>query len=98
MTLLLAVATGAVPAIAAPQSAPIVLASPTARHIGDLEGMIERRTIRVLTVYDQTSFFFDNGTPRGIAYEALTAFGVDLNRKLRTSDRPIGMEFIPIER
>ena len=33
---------------------------------GDLDGMIERRVIRILTVYSKTFYFVDKGTPRGV--------------------------------
>ena len=32
---------------------------------GDLPGMLDRRTIRVLTTYSKTFFFIDKGTQRG---------------------------------
>jgi hypothetical protein len=35
---------------------------------GDLDGMVERRMIRVLTTYSRTQYFIDRGTPRGTAY------------------------------
>jgi len=71
---------------------------PTERYAGDLDVMVERRTIRVLTVYSKTIFFFDNGTPRGIAYDALTAFAAELNRKLGTGRRPVNVVFVPVSR
>ena len=37
---------------------------------GDLDGMVERRTVRVLTAYSRTLYFVDSGTPRGTAYSA----------------------------
>jgi hypothetical protein len=30
---------------------------------GDLDGMVERRMIRVLTTYSRTQYFVDRGTP-----------------------------------
>src|SRR4029453_12306604 len=36
---------------------------------GDLDGMVERRTVRVLTAYSRTLYFVDAGTPRGTAYD-----------------------------
>jgi hypothetical protein len=36
-----------------------------AKWTGDLDGMIERRVIRVLTTYSKTMFFIDKGAPRG---------------------------------
>jgi membrane-bound lytic murein transglycosylase MltF len=36
---------------------------------GDIDGMRDRRLIRVLTVYNKTLYFIDKGTPRGTAYD-----------------------------
>src|SRR5262245_60240281 len=36
---------------------------------GDLDGMIERGRIRVLTVYSKTFYFVDKGTQRGSTYD-----------------------------
>ena len=38
------------------------------RWTGDLDGMIARRVIRVLTVYSKTFYFVDKGIQRGISY------------------------------
>ncbi|HSV44287.1 MAG TPA: hypothetical protein VLJ58_00735, partial [Ramlibacter sp.] len=37
---------------------------------GDLDGMIERRAIRVLTTHSKTFFFVDKGVNRGIVADA----------------------------
>ena len=42
-----------------------IAAAALARWTGDLDGMIERRYIRVLTTYSKTNFFIDQGTQRG---------------------------------
>jgi len=39
---------------------------------GDLDGMIQRRVIRVLTVFSKTFYFIDKGAQRGAAYDILT--------------------------
>ena len=39
---------------------------------GDLDGMIERRVIRVLTVYSKTIYFVDKGVQRGVALRHLS--------------------------
>ena len=38
---------------------------------GDLDGMIKRRVIRVLTVYNKTYYFLDKDTQRGIVYDVM---------------------------
>jgi membrane-bound lytic murein transglycosylase MltF len=49
---------------------------------GDLDGMIERRFIRILTVYSKTFYFVDKGVQRGSSYDIARLFVDDLNGKL----------------
>jgi opacity protein-like surface antigen len=49
---------------------------------GDLDGMIERRVIRVLTVNSKTIHFLDKGVLRGTAVEYVRLFENELNKKL----------------
>ena len=71
---------------------------------GDLDGMIERRTIRVLTVYSKTIYFVDKGAQHGTAYEQFRLFEADLNKKLANDKKPkqkhlkVRMLFIPVAR
>ncbi|MCJ8500904.1 lytic transglycosylase F [Desulfatitalea alkaliphila] len=58
-----------------------------ARWTGDLVETIEkRRFIRALVSYNQTNFFIDRGTPRGIEYELLKAYEAFLNRRHPSAD------------
>jgi len=71
---------------------------------GDLDGMIERRVIRVLTVYSKTFYFLDKGVQRGTAYDIFHLFDEDLNKKLARNDKlkqkhlKLRVVFIPIAR
>jgi membrane-bound lytic murein transglycosylase MltF len=65
---------------------------------GDFDGMRKRRLIRVLVVYNQTNFFIDKGTPRGITYDAFRMFEEHVNRKYKTRKLPIHVAFIPVRR
>jgi membrane-bound lytic murein transglycosylase MltF len=49
---------------------------------GDLDGMVKRHTIRVLTVYSKTLYTVDKGVQRGAAFDAGRLFVEDLNKKL----------------
>ena len=49
---------------------------------GDLDGMIERGRIRVLTIYSKTFYFVDKGTQRGATYDLFRLFEEDLNKRL----------------
>ena len=64
---------------------------------GDLDGMKQRRVIRVLTVYSKTFYFIDKGQPRGVAYDALKAFEETLNKRSKLSERTHVL-FIPVSR
>ncbi len=76
-----------------------LLSAALAPWTGDLDGMIERRMIRVLVVYDEMFYFVDRYRQRGITYELLSRFGKALNKekKLRHGER-IEMIFIPVGR
>src|SRR5262245_7744483 len=74
------------------------VAIPTATYTGDLDDMVKRRTIRVLTVYSKTTYFFEEGTQHGLTYDTMTEFADQLNEKLRTRNRRVNVEFIPVER
>ena len=49
---------------------------------GDLDGMIERRFIRVLVTPSRTTFFIDKGSRFGLTFEAMQAFETQLNQRL----------------
>ena len=71
------------PAAAAPAATP---PAPTGRQLtiapeeamkpwtGDLDGMIERRTIRVLVAYSKTFYFMNKGVQRGATYDLVRGF------------------------
>ena len=71
---------------------------------GDLDGMIERRVIRVLTVNSKTIYFVDKGVQRGIAVEAVRLVEEELNKKLTAEKKlkhknlKIRAMFIPVRR
>src|SRR5262245_47476583 len=63
---------------------------------GDLDGMIERRVIRVLTTYSKTTFFVDRGTQLGLTPDVFRLFEDDLNKKLNTKNIRIHVVFVPV--
>jgi membrane-bound lytic murein transglycosylase MltF len=65
---------------------------------GDLDGMVERRMIRVLTVLSKTFYYIDRGVQRGITYEGLQAFEKELNNKLKLGPRKVNVVVIPVSR
>jgi membrane-bound lytic murein transglycosylase MltF len=71
---------------------------------GDLDGMIERRMVRVLTVPSKTSYFQDRGRQRGATYDAFRLLEDDLNaklereRKLKQKHLKVRFVFVPVRR
>jgi membrane-bound lytic murein transglycosylase MltF len=73
-----------------------VTAALVGKWTGDLNGMIERRVIRVLTVYSKTTFFLDKGAQLGQVPEAFKLFEDDLNKKLNAKHVRIRVVFVPV--
>lgn len=65
---------------------------------GDLDGMIQRRLIRVLTTYSKTNYFIDRGTQRGITYDASKTFEDDLNKELKNTHIRVNVVCVPVVR
>jgi membrane-bound lytic murein transglycosylase MltF len=67
---------------------------------GDLEVMLESRTVRVLVPYSRTLYFNDRGAQRGLTADTLKDFEVFLNKKFpRTKGgRPITVVALPTTR
>lgn len=66
---------------------------------GDLEGMRERRLIRVGTAFSRTHYFLDGLTQRGLAHDAMLEFEEALNKKLETpKSLPIRVLIVPLPR
>jgi membrane-bound lytic murein transglycosylase MltF len=70
---------------------------------GDLDGMIERRMIRVLTVYSKTFYFVDKGVQRGVTHDSFRVFEEDLNKRLAKEGKlkknlKVRVVFIPVAR
>jgi len=65
---------------------------------GDLDGMVKRRVIRVLTVYGLGRYFLDGPNERGIVYETFKQFETDLNTRLKTGNVKVYVVIIPVRR
>ena len=71
---------------------------------GDLDGMIERRVIRVLTTNSKTFYFVDKGVSRGIVVDYFRLFEDGLNKKLAAEKKlknkhlKVRVVFIPVRR
>jgi len=64
---------------------------------GDLDGMVKRRMVRALVVYDPIYYFVDHFEQYGIAYEIMELFQKELNRRLglRGANR-IEIVYVPV--
>lgn len=71
---------------------------------GDLDGMVERGFIRVLTVNSKTIYFVDKGVLRGTAVDYARLFEEELNKKLlaekklKNKNLKVRVVFIPVQR
>ncbi len=68
--------------------------------LGDLDGMVQRRRLRVGVVHSSFFLYFDRGRPRGLTYELLRQFERALNRRLglkKTADQ-IHVVLVPMGR
>jgi ABC-type amino acid transport substrate-binding protein len=74
-----------------------VVAAVTLPRFGDFDSMLNRRIVRVLVSPNQTHYFLDQGTPRGLSVDAAALFEAELNRKHRTGSRPVRVMLIPVQ-
>ena len=65
---------------------------------GDLDGMVKRRVIRVLTVQSPILYFVDRGREVGITYETVKAFEKRLNEQLGNKVVTVHVIAIPVAR
>jgi membrane-bound lytic murein transglycosylase MltF len=64
--------------------------------IGDLDGMLERRLIRVLTVPTETSYFLEKGEARGITAEFISAFENFINKRFPPKARHLRVRVVVV--
>ena len=65
---------------------------------GDLDGMIERRVIRVLVPFGGYQYYFDRGRPRGAIVELLQKMETHLNEELGRRHIKVYVAPIPVSR
>jgi membrane-bound lytic murein transglycosylase MltF len=65
---------------------------------GDLDGMVKRRIIRVLTVQNPVLYFVDKGREVGMTYELIRAFEKRLNETLGNKVVTVHVIAIPVAR
>jgi len=67
-----------------------------ARHTGDLDEMRKQRRIRALITINPLSFFYVQGKPAGITFEAMQEFERFINKKYNTGALKVRVIFIPV--
>ena len=65
---------------------------------GDLDALMQRRSIRVAVTFNRTHYFIDKGQQRGLTYEALKLFEDDLNAQSKTGHLKVHVMFLPMPR
>lgn len=96
---LAALATLAGDASAGPRSkAPQALPVQSRNWTGDLDGILQRRTLRLLVPYSKTLFFVDRGRELGVAAEFGRELETWLNKKHATKSLRIHVAFVPTAR
>jgi ABC-type amino acid transport substrate-binding protein len=75
-------------------------ATETEQWNGDLDGMIERRAIRVLVPYSRTLYFNDRGRERGVTVDLFRKFELYINQKFQKQlgKRPMTVYIVPTTR
>lgn len=67
-----------------------------ARFTDDLDDMIRRRAIRILTTYNRTNFFIADGRLRGFEYQLMQQYHDHLKTRVRKRSWPTIFLFIPV--
>jgi len=80
------------------QGPPSVLGVTLGAWHDDLDGLLARRTIRVLITYSKTHYFLDGLTPRGITADNLKEFSRYLHRELGLKRGTVTLLPIPVAR
>jgi len=70
--------------------------APFGLHTDDLDAMLKRRNIRALVLVNPIGFFYDDGQPMGIMYDALSALETYVNQKFNTGVLKVQISFIPV--
>ena len=66
------------------------------RRTGDLDVMLKERKLRALVLLNPFSFFYDNGKPHGLVFDALDEFERYVNKKYKTGSLKVEVTFRPM--
>jgi hypothetical protein len=65
---------------------------------GDVDGMVERRVIRVLLVPNRTNYFLDGAVQRGVTYDTMVEFEKFINKRLGRGKQKVHIVMLPVAR
>src|SRR3954470_8090977 len=99
-------ALGPAAALAAPSSAATGPAAPPeaeallerATYRGDLDVLLRKGAVRVLTAFSKTDFFVDKGESGGVTYEYMRAFEASLQKRQGGRGAKVVVYFVPVSR
>ncbi len=74
----------------------INLPAPFGRSTDDLDAMLKRRNIRAIVLMNPIGFFYSQGHPMGVNYEALRELETYINQKMKTGTLKVKVSFIPL--
>ncbi len=77
-------------------SSNVTLPKAFGRRTGDLDEMVKSRNIRAIVLMNPIGFFYSNGLPKGVNYEALEEFQKFVNQKLKTGTLNVKVTFLPL--
>jgi membrane-bound lytic murein transglycosylase MltF len=75
---------------------PVSLYAPFGLHTDDLDQMLKRQSIRAIVIINPIGFFYVNGKPMGVNYEALRDFEAFVNQEMKTRALKVAVTFIPL--
>jgi membrane-bound lytic murein transglycosylase MltF len=64
---------------------------------GDFDAMVERRIVRILTVYQLGGYFLDGPQQKGLTYDLSQQFEQFINEKLKTRHLKVHVVLVPVE-
>ena len=66
------------------------------KYTDDLDGLVEKRHIRVLTTFNKTNFFVSGSRIYGFEYSLLKDYEKSLNKEIGRRELQVVLEFIPV--
>ncbi|MHA1942538.1 MAG: transglycosylase SLT domain-containing protein [Candidatus Hodarchaeales archaeon] len=68
------------------------------QYTDDLDGLLNKRYIRILTSFNKTNFYISGGKLYGFEYSLMKDYEKYLNKKIKRRDLKVVVELIPVSR